>query len=224
MKTATFHLELITPCFAGGASPEKQAEIRVPAIRGQLRWWFRVLGGLASLKGTPVREQECMVFGSTAGESGRASPLIVRIAQRIVSTEPEDADQLGVNMNSPEGYLLFPLRSKKRDGHVVEYKGRALLSTLSRFDLCVVWRGPTAIWPDIEALFAVFGHLGSLGFRSRRAMGALAFAEDAPDLTASLNRFGRPTGILIRGRSAVEGLRPQLLLALQDGSPSVRVQ
>lgn len=68
MKSETFHLELITPCFCGGAEPEKQAEIRAPSIRGQLRWWFRTLGGFKSLAPMPVHEQEAMVFGSTAGD------------------------------------------------------------------------------------------------------------------------------------------------------------
>jgi uncharacterized sulfatase len=36
-------------------------------------------------------------------------------------------------------------------------------------------------------------------------------------------RYWAATGILIRGRVAVESLRPELLSALQDDSPSVRV-
>jgi uncharacterized sulfatase len=36
-------------------------------------------------------------------------------------------------------------------------------------------------------------------------------------------RYWAATGILIRGPSATEGLRPELLLALRDDSPSVRV-
>ncbi|MBI2924889.1 MAG: type III-B CRISPR module RAMP protein Cmr1, partial [Verrucomicrobia bacterium] len=74
MKTDTFHLELITPCFCGGATPDKQAEIRAPSIRGQLRWWLRTLGGFQSLavRGMSVREQENFIFGSTAGGEGRA--------------------------------------------------------------------------------------------------------------------------------------------------------
>ena len=81
MKREMYSLQVITPCFAGGAEPEKQAEIRAPSIRGQLRWWFRVLGGFSSLKPIPVRDQEERIFGSTAGGAGVASPLIVRVRQ-----------------------------------------------------------------------------------------------------------------------------------------------
>ena len=69
MNTETFHLELITPCFCGGAETERRAEIRAPSIRGQIRWWFRTMGGFKSLdaRGMPVRDQEAMIFGSMAG-------------------------------------------------------------------------------------------------------------------------------------------------------------
>ncbi|MHB9007271.1 MAG: type III-B CRISPR module RAMP protein Cmr1 [Limisphaerales bacterium] len=196
MKREIYSLELITPCFAGGAEPEKQAEIRAPAIRGQLRWWFRVLGGFASLSPLSVRAQEERIFGSAAGDAGVASPLIVRIRQSLVSKVVKDADQLGASMNSDRGYLLFPLRSNPRRN---ENKGRGVFDgTLPTFDLELVWRGNPILWDDIRALAAIFGHLGSLGFRSRRAMGALAFGGTPPDLLGALKRFAKSDGIIIR--------------------------
>ena len=44
MKTLNESFEIITPCFCAGADPN-MAELRAPSIRGELRWWFRVLGG-----------------------------------------------------------------------------------------------------------------------------------------------------------------------------------
>ena len=103
MKTETFHLELITPCFCGGAEPEKQAEIRATSIRGQLRWWFRTLGGFKSLDPMPVRDQEALIFGSTAGDEGRAGKVILRVCSAtcgssLNSTTVKDADQLGAQI------------------------------------------------------------------------------------------------------------------------------
>ena len=202
MNTATIHLETITPCFAGGAEPEERAEIRVPAIRGQLRWWFRSLGGFSSLRGVPVHEQEAGIFGATSGESGRASQLIVRLSQPPpVSSETKNADELDARVFSDKGYLLFPLRPNPSRG--VDPRRGVFVRPVS-FRLTVVWRGDAALWPDILALLAVFGHLGALGFRSRRAMGALAFATSPPDLAAALTRFGRPDGVRLRSMPAAD--------------------
>lgn len=186
MKTETFHLELITPCFCGGAEPEKQAEIRAPSIRGQLRWWFRTLGGFKSLAPMPLREQEALIFGSTAGEEGQAGKVVVRVLPASPGeTLTASADHPTPNMNDPEGYLLFPLRQQVRKK-----------SALQGFKLTVQWRGAAGVWDDLKALVAVFGHLGALGFRGTRAMGALAFAGNAPDLEESLKRFERPSNIV----------------------------
>lgn len=214
MKTETFHLELITPCFCGGAEPQKQAEIRAPSIRGQLRWWFRTLGGFKSLtaQGMSVREQEAMIFGSTAGDAGMAGKLTVRIVDRpMPSTLTKDDAEFKAPVGSDRGYLAFPLRSK-RDRNtraVTEYKGRALFDledksgkplALPQFGLEIQWRGNTSTWDDIRALIVVFGHLGALGFRSRRAMGALALARAPMPLAEALERFSN-------GKQARAGLK-----------------
>jgi len=213
MRREVYSLQIISPCFAGGAEPEKQAEVRAPTIRGQLRWWFRVLGGFSSLSGMAVRAQEERIFGATAGGCGVASPLIVRTRQRCVSTVIKDADQLDVPVNSPEGYLLFPLRSNPKKG---VYAGRGLFTEhkLPDFDLELVWRGSAGLWDDIRALACVFGHLGSLGFRSRRAMGALAYRGQAPDLQAALLRFAQPSNIAIRSLPASNSSEAVQILAV----------
>jgi len=189
MKTETFQLELITPCFCGGAEPEKQAEIRAPSIRGQLRWWFRTLRGFKSLtaRGLSVRDQEALIFGNTAGDGGKAGELIVRVSPPRGCKLTDSANHPQPNMRKPEGYLLFPLRQQTR-----------MKSSLPCFDLTVVWRGEPDLWEDIRALIAVFGHFGGLGFRSRRAMGALAFRSHVPDVSSARQRFARPDNILVK--------------------------
>ncbi|MBK9138138.1 MAG: type III-B CRISPR module RAMP protein Cmr1 [Verrucomicrobia bacterium] len=211
MKTETFHLELITPCFCGGAEPEKQAEIRAPSIRGQLRWWFRTLGGFKSLaaRGLSVRAQEALIFGSTAGEEGQAGKLVVRVKNGPApSTTTRDDREFHAEVGTDRGYLAFPLRSKRKRENgmerLVEYKGKAAYDwedskgnklALPTFDLQLIWRGDLANWPDIEALVVVFGNLGALGFRSRRALGALRIASHSTSqhLTLALDRFGKHT-------------------------------
>ena len=210
MKTATFHLDLITPCFCGGAEPEKQAEIRAPSIRGQLRWWFRTLGGFKSLAPMPVRDQEALIFGSTAGEGGNAGRLRLQVrpllGQALRSTEEKNLDDLKASQPFDlRGYLLFPLR-KQRD----ELRKRGVFhSSLPRFELRLILSGTAAPWTDtdtmlmdIQALLSIFAHLGSLGFRGRRAMGALQPVAGGTLSTLgiedSLDHFSKPGNIVIR--------------------------
>ncbi|NLE66465.1 MAG: type III-B CRISPR module RAMP protein Cmr1 [Lentisphaerae bacterium] len=193
MKQLVCRLEFITRAFCGGADPETRVEIRAPSIRGQLRWWFRVLGGFTSLHPISCREQEAFVFGSVAGKDGQASQLQVRVRPMAqIPSTPVRAENLGFGMNSPEGYLLFPMRQKPRAGITQP-------ASWPGFELHLAWRGPDENWEDIQALATVFGHLGALGFRSRRCMGALAFQGEAPvPLQAALARFQRPQDIIIK--------------------------
>lgn len=197
MKSIKLTLDMITPGLCGGASPNELAEIRAPSIRGQLRWWFRVLGGFASLHKIPVAIQEADIFGSCAGDEGQASQLQVRV--RVVNkpvSAVKRADDLGAGMNTPKGYLLFPLRQQ----------GKAIFDdTLPTFELHLNWRGKPEIAENIKALATVFGHLGSLGFRSRRAMGALAFAngqQPPMGLQEALGRFANQQAITIKSLQA----------------------
>lgn len=179
MKTETFHLELLTPCFCGGAEPKEQAEIRAPSIRGQLRWWFRTLGGFKSLAPMRVSQQEAMIFGSTAGNEGRAGKVIVRIKSLGLVSSVKDGQELGHPNFSDPAYLTFPVQSREKNGQKTQYNGRGVFTSGS-YELLVFWKGQLELWEDIRALVAVFGHLGALGFRGRRAMGASAFTGRPP--------------------------------------------
>ena len=54
------------------------------------------------------------------------------------------------------------------------------------------------MWPSILALVCVFGHLGSLGTRGRRAMGALYLASAPLDVATAQQIFSKPDAIMLR--------------------------
>jgi CRISPR-associated protein Cmr1 len=68
MTKLTAEFKIVTPLFVGGANPQS-SELRVPSIKGVLRFWWRALalGRLHSVKG--VRAEEARIFGSTKGQS-----------------------------------------------------------------------------------------------------------------------------------------------------------
>ncbi len=191
MTRQTYTLELITPCFCAGADPA-QAEIRAPSIRGQLRWWFRVLGGFKSLAPMSVRDQEAMIFGQTAGDEGSAGKLMVRISSPQPRSERKNADDLGAGTNTPLGYALFPLRPfGDSDGK------RGVLSEGTQFKLDLLWRGASKLQEDIHSLVTVWSHLGAIGFRSRRSFGAIRCMQPTEMLSEALNRFSAPKSVSV---------------------------
>lgn len=190
-------LDMISPGLCGGAQPKTRAEIRVPSIRGQLRWWFRLLGGFASQrnKGLGLRKQEDMIFGAARKDLCAASQLQLRV--RMINdpgATPKDVS----GFDREYGYFLYPLRSSEsQDG-----KRAVFDANKTRFELQLNWRGDGELTADVEALAHLFGYLGSLGMRARRAMGALAFAQaqdqTIPPFADVINHFSEPDSICIR--------------------------
>lgn len=75
MNNISITLQFVTPLFLHGADVNAP-EIRVPSIRGQLRDWFRMLGG--------TTDEEQSVFGGLHGGSKRNEPVASRIVLRVV--------------------------------------------------------------------------------------------------------------------------------------------
>ena len=101
---------------------------------------------------------------------------------------------MNARVGTDRGYLLFPLRNNP--------KAVFDMGALPKFDMHVAWRGDQSLWPEIRALVTVFGHLGSLGFRSRRAMGALAFRKDMGPVRNALGFFTGSSQLLVRSLPA----------------------
>lgn len=175
-------LEFITPCFCAGADQSK-AEIRVPSIRGQLRWWFRVLGG------SPAQEKR--VFGGVHGNFGedpdpsvrnvpRASALVIRVTDQQQKSEERDLPRWSGNAaNDPLGYLSY-FASVSGETKGQRWKKGAFLSPGSRFRLHISLRQPIGKLEMelLERTLEAWTRLGSLGMRATRGFGALRNTSD----------------------------------------------
>ena len=98
MPSITFDLETVTPLFLSGAD-QTTAELRPPAFRGALRYWFRAIaGGIVPL--AEVQKWEKKVFGSN--DNGGA--VIIRVqSKEVFSTKSLKRDQETLGLS----YLLF---------------------------------------------------------------------------------------------------------------------
>lgn len=169
MNTATVHFEILTPCFCAGADQAK-AEIRAPSIRGQLRWWFRVLGG------TPEQERE--VFGGVHGGEPAASRVVVRVGN--ARPGPGDEKVLPSGVGKPM-YYLFHFARASGQSQSERYHTEGFLAPGTTFSLHVSARGAPLsgeLRGRLDRSLTAFRRLGSLGLRQTRGLGALADVDE----------------------------------------------
>ena len=223
MKIETFKFDILTRLFSAGANADKEggAEIRATEVRSQLRWWFRILGGFNN-DNRSVKEQEKIYFGGV-GDNPSKSKLGVRVkVSAALRQEFKDADALGASLNSPLGYLLFPLRSNPNKG-VYASRAHFVPNEFNKhaFEVSLFMEGTEREWVNIKALITILGSLGALGFRSRRCMGAIANHESPPmSLAEALAYFRSPTNIIVKslglGSDTVDGSVKELSNWLKD--------
>ncbi len=171
MKNASYSLEFLTPCFCAGAN-QAVAEIRAPAIRGQLRWWFRVLGG------SPADERA--IFGTAAGDRGVSSSLTVRC--RLLDVRPWRLPQF--NPNDVESYVYYFASvsgTTTKGAKGPRWAAGAMLGPGTRIQVEFLQRRPlesrlqTALDQTVEAFLAI----GSIGLRATRGLGAFHATDSA---------------------------------------------
>ena len=185
MTRQTYDFEIITPCFCAGANPA-EAEIRAPSIRGQLRWWFRVLGGSAA--------EEASVFGSVAGDTGAGSALRIAIAnfQKGPIWPIPVIDQ-----NKAENYTwhFAAVSGTVEKGKLgPRWKSQGSVPPGSTFKLMITQLRP--IDPLHKKRFELardaFLCFGTIGLRATRGLGAFDCKQAKPwrELLADLSREG----------------------------------
>jgi CRISPR/Cas system CMR-associated protein Cmr1 (group 7 of RAMP superfamily) len=182
-------IELLTPCFCRGAYRD-QPEIRVPSIRGMVRWWFRALGG--------TRDQEKALFGGVHG-GAVASRLVFRVSgntARKASPDPGTLPHKQAGQASPQAAFAAG--------------GHFHLVVTSRLNQL-----PPDLVRRVENALEIWTLLGSLGLRANRAGGSIWPVGDAAPMTptelrAKLNALGCTWPVYLAGTvvgNTVEQLR-----------------
>lgn len=234
MTRRSYTLEIITPCFCAGGD-QGIAEIRPASIRGQLRWWFRVLGGTA--------ETEREVFGGIAG-SASASRVTIRVSsQRLLHNWHLPT----VSPNDPASYVwYFASVSGKETGAGARatgprWKSAGVLAPKSTFKLEILQR--QILWPENQTRFDLaircFLELGSMGLRISRGLGAFVCHEHPfsdsiftdlqnagfrtelrPESFRDLNDVVKTIGSLVKGTRKAKGWKVDSMSARPVSTPS----
>ena len=139
---------------------DRAMPIRASALRGQLRFWWRLLYG-GDRPSADVFKEECAIWGGISAEGPHASQVVVRVAcpavednQLIVGKPPNVADYT----------LILDPKEKK--------KPPKLLKQEYSFHVTLEFRGDDKREQVVEAL-RWWASFSGVGARTRRGFGAI---------------------------------------------------
>jgi len=156
IQTIKFKCETITPMFLAGADG-KTPELRVPSIKGALRFWWRALNANLVTENngefdyTDFKSQESAIFGGT-DNSGR-SKVIISIDNQTTNT-----------------ISAYPTPHNRKFS-------KPAFAVGSKFEIAVNVIDNTVMTEQVKNLFIVVSMLGGLGNRSRRGFGSFKITE-----------------------------------------------
>lgn len=149
-QQVTVQLETVTPLFLGGADPRGEPELRPPAFRGAMRYWFRAaLGGVIGDKNLEgLRKLEREVFG----DAEYGSPIAIQVRWK------------------PLQFSEHPILP-----HKTPSGRRRAFHPRQGFEVVLHTTRPVKplVWSNATMAFNLAILLGGLGLRSRRGAGSL---------------------------------------------------
>lgn len=162
-------LRIVTPVLGGAAVPRTIDEVdivRVPSIRGQLRFWWRALH--THLHPTPraLHEAESALFGRAADEGGGRSAVEVRIAGVTAGRVDDSEVKLTGDKATPGAYALFPARAEDRGTPTAPRRRPGTRFTLEL-------RAPGDRLEELAHVVRAWILFGGYGSRTRRGLGSL---------------------------------------------------
>jgi len=148
MQKVIFQCKVITPIICFGID-QNEPELRVPSLRGVMRYWWRAIYADLSLK--QLKEQEVALFGGSYNDKQLKSSFSLQI----------------INHDNPTfgkiSILPHKERSHKKTGFVYPTKFNIILE---------VHKNDVEITKKITNLLILASILGGIGGRSRRGLGS----------------------------------------------------
>ena len=181
MKWLEARFKVVTPCFLGGQSHD--AELRLPSIKGALRFWWRSLAyarvaqaGRGDRIIDRLAKEESHLFGSSeAGQSRLIMRLDAKAPLRILEKDTILTDERGAQVGIGARYLgygvmeAFPNRKKRTEaGQLL----RSCVAAPFEFSLRIS-AAETESLQSIEPAVRLLGMIGGLGSKSRKGYGSL---------------------------------------------------
>ena len=199
----------LTPVMGGGVTPKRpddRAPVRVPSIRGQLRFWWRATHRDLDLE--TLRRRETELFGGVSG-TPTASAVSVRVVRpprpgrALEGFQRGNAFALAHGASAAIAYGAFPLRgvdAAKTHDVLFEYD--------DTFEIGLRVRDGS-LRGEVERAMWAWLHFGGLGARTRRGFGAVALVGSATGFKLRSIEDGWPNaGALAEAAWPVLGVKP----------------
>jgi len=149
-------LQTVTPLLLAGAS-NQAPEIRAPALRGVMRYWWRAtLGGVigdSNLDG--LRLLETVVFGSP----DKGSPVAIRLRPLIATAQAKPRE---------ESTVILPHKERGGGARPAIVSGERISLVMNQWRLT-----DDTVWEAACAALDLALTLGGVGLRARRGYGTL---------------------------------------------------
>lgn len=170
-------LEVVTPIFGGGTKPRDVDEvdvIRVPSIRGHLRFWWRALQSPKFAEPEALFEAETSLWGGAASDD--ATPALARggrssvdVALRMLGAH-DTYDEEDINPRSDTSYALWPARGDREGTPLARRRKPG-----ARFEMTLfIPKSRECEVVDAVRAWILFGGYGG---RTRRGLGSLCLRQ-----------------------------------------------
>lgn len=192
----TYTVTLVTPMYGGGVQagvPDKDMPVRVSSIRGQLRFWWRLLNGQGKSPEQLFSEERALWGGlGDTPEQVTASRVRITVGRAQGVTEAACAQfQLrpeGKYASMPQfhkgypGYALFPGQGQlAAGGRGIEKPPANVIEPGLKITLTVQFLGkPAEFEREVLPALRYWASFGGLGARTRRGLGSLRVEGLAP--------------------------------------------
>lgn len=191
----TYDCELVTPLYGGGVTAgevDEEMPVRASAIRGQLRFWWRLLARHRSkLTGEELRHQEFELWGGL-GKPVQASKVWLRVSSHSGLVRApwaiynQKRDGSWMSLPDPEDwanapYALFPAQGKKPGLRDSKPPGKLTKPGL-KWHIDIAFSPECSGTQKVEIVDALrwWASFGGVGARTRRGLGAVRIAGIEP--------------------------------------------
>jgi len=148
--------EIVTPMFISGFD-QKEAELRVPSIKGMIRFWWRALNYHNNVE--TLKDEESKIFGSK--DKGK-SKVSIKLDNNNFNTSDDDP--------------LFNNLYIKYVGYGLFQNKRKYIKSNNKFTISLSYENDEkgTITNNLLPTLKMLGYLGGLGSRWRRGWGSIS--------------------------------------------------